>query len=121
MPELETLTPLQLRAELERLALNDLLGPADGPNEIAQERNVPESYTLSELARLLKVNHERWEEEQKEQEGEEGNREEGEGEEKGKTGGAEAVLILGVGRRKLMSLVPVHKVGSENTNHRARQ
>ncbi len=28
MPELETLSPLQPRSGLERLALNDLLGPA---------------------------------------------------------------------------------------------
>ncbi len=30
-------TAMELRAELERLALNDLLGPAGGPNEIAGE------------------------------------------------------------------------------------
>jgi hypothetical protein len=50
MPELETLSPLQLRAELERLALNDLLGPAGGPTEIVEEQNVRKRYIVGLLA-----------------------------------------------------------------------
>ena len=50
MPELEVLSPLQLRAELERLALNDLLGPAGGATEIVEEQNVRGRYIVGLLA-----------------------------------------------------------------------
>lgn len=54
-------TPLELRTELHKMVVADLLGPAGGEGE---------RFTASELARreilsrLLKLNHERWEEEQ---------------------------------------------------------
>jgi hypothetical protein len=52
MPEttLGAPTALQLRAELEHLALNDLLGPAGGPTEIVEEQNVRGRYIVGLLA-----------------------------------------------------------------------
>src|SRR5919108_880157 len=51
MPELpEMPTSLDLRAELERLALNDLLGPAGGSEEIVDDRSVRGRYILGLLA-----------------------------------------------------------------------
>ena len=47
---LVTSSPLQLRAELEAMVLNDLLGPAGGPTEIITERNVRGRYVLGLLA-----------------------------------------------------------------------
>ena len=47
---LEKPTPLQLRAELEAMVINDLLGPAGGPTEIITERNVRGRYVLGLLA-----------------------------------------------------------------------
>jgi hypothetical protein len=43
-------TPLGLRAELEDLALRDLLGPASGLEEIADDRSVRGRYILGLLA-----------------------------------------------------------------------
>ncbi|MEI8372985.1 MAG: DISARM system helicase DrmA [Planctomycetota bacterium] len=43
-------TPRQLRAELEKMVLNDLLGPAAGDNEELTERNVRDRYVVGVLA-----------------------------------------------------------------------
>lgn len=43
-------TPLQLRAELEKKVRLDLLGPADGPHEEIEERNVRGRYIAGLLA-----------------------------------------------------------------------
>lgn len=45
-----TPTPLQLRAELEAMVRRDLLGPAGGPEEEVDERNVRGRYILGLLA-----------------------------------------------------------------------
>jgi len=52
MAELADTLPasLQLRAQLEDLALKDLLGPAGGPNEIVEEPNVRGRYIVGLLA-----------------------------------------------------------------------
>ena len=51
MPEtLSTPSPLQLRAELEKMVRLDLLGPADGPHEEIEERNVRGRYIVGLLA-----------------------------------------------------------------------
>ncbi len=47
---LDTPSPLQLRAELEDMALKDLLGPAGGPDEIVEEANVRGRYIVGLLA-----------------------------------------------------------------------
>ncbi len=47
---LDTPSPLQLRAELEAMALKDLLGPAGGPEEIVAEANVRGRYIVGLLA-----------------------------------------------------------------------
>ena len=43
-------TPLQLRAELERMVIADLLGPAGGESEELDERNVRDRYLVGVLA-----------------------------------------------------------------------
>lgn len=43
-------SPLELRAKLEELVRNDLLGPAGGPEEIVGERNVHDRYIVGRLA-----------------------------------------------------------------------
>ncbi len=52
MPELENKkpNPLQLRAELERMVVGDLLGPAGGPDEELDERTVRDRYLVGVLA-----------------------------------------------------------------------
>jgi hypothetical protein len=50
MSELETPSPLQLRAELDRLVRLDLLGPAGGPHEEVEEPNVRGRYIVGLLA-----------------------------------------------------------------------
>lgn len=45
-----TPTPTQLRDELERLVLNELLGPAGGPDEELNERSVRDRYLVGMLA-----------------------------------------------------------------------
>jgi hypothetical protein len=44
------LSYLHLRTKLHELAMQDLLGPADGPHEILAERNVTSRYILGRLA-----------------------------------------------------------------------
>jgi hypothetical protein len=46
----EHLSPMQLRAKLEEMVVNDLLGPAGGPNEELSERNVRDRYLVGVLA-----------------------------------------------------------------------
>jgi len=41
---------MQIRAELEEMVLNDLLGPADGPNEEITEQSVRDRYLVGMLA-----------------------------------------------------------------------
>ena len=43
-------SPLELRAKLEELVRADLLGPAGGPEEIVDERNVRDRYIVGRLA-----------------------------------------------------------------------
>ncbi|MGD9101403.1 MAG: DISARM system helicase DrmA, partial [Anaerolineae bacterium] len=43
-------TPSQTRDELERAVIADLLGPADGPKEIVDERNIRDRYLVGRLA-----------------------------------------------------------------------
>lgn len=51
MPEtLSTPSPLQLRAELDKLVRQDLLGPAGGEREEIEERNVRGRYVVGMLA-----------------------------------------------------------------------
>ncbi len=74
-----------IRAELLKKVVSDLLGPAGGEEEVITEQTVREGYgfhetaqgvrsTVSEaarrevLSRLLGLNHERWEEEIRNQE-----------------------------------------------------
>ena len=45
-----TPTPLELRAMLEEMVCNDLLGPAGGPEEVIDERNVRDRYIVGRLA-----------------------------------------------------------------------
>ncbi len=47
---LTTLSPRQLRTELEDMVLKDLLGPAGGPEEIVEEANVRGRYIVGLLA-----------------------------------------------------------------------
>lgn len=51
-PYLHVPTPTQLRDELERMVLADLLGPAGGPEEEVDERNVSDRYLVGMLAPL---------------------------------------------------------------------
>ena len=48
-------TPAQLRAELERAVITDLLGPAGGPEEEVDERAVRDRYLVGTLAPLRKA------------------------------------------------------------------
>ena len=43
-------TPRELRAKLEEMVVNDLLGPAGGENEELVERNVRDRYLVGVLA-----------------------------------------------------------------------
>ena len=43
-------TPLELRAMLEAMVRADLLGPAGGPKEIVDERNVRDRHIVGRLA-----------------------------------------------------------------------
>src|SRR5215204_1401422 len=45
-----TLTDMQLRAKLFEMVVNDLLGPAGGPEEEITERNVHDRYLVGVLA-----------------------------------------------------------------------
>lgn len=48
--ESKTPSPMQLRAELEEMVRRDLLGPAGGPHEELDERNVRGRYIVGLLA-----------------------------------------------------------------------
>jgi hypothetical protein len=56
-------SPLQLRDELEAMAVGDLFGPAGVPEEQRTERNARDRDPMGLLTRLLKPNHERHAEE----------------------------------------------------------
>ncbi|MFQ5419352.1 MAG: hypothetical protein ACE5EY_03205 [Anaerolineae bacterium] len=43
-------TPLELRTKLEEMVRADLLGPAGGPEEVIDERNVRDRYIVGRLA-----------------------------------------------------------------------
>jgi hypothetical protein len=49
-PLLAAPPPVTMRAELEQLVLNDLLGPAGGPEEEVDERNITDRYLIGMLA-----------------------------------------------------------------------
>jgi hypothetical protein len=50
LPILQAKSPAALRAELERLVVNDLLGPAGGPFEQVDETQIQERYLVGKLA-----------------------------------------------------------------------
>jgi hypothetical protein len=58
-----TPSAVQLRAMLEEMVGSDLLGPAGGPEEEPTERNVRDRYLVGVLARLPRLDHERYAEE----------------------------------------------------------
>ena len=65
----DSLSPAQIRQKLQDAVIADLLGPANGPEEIVDEVSALDRYTFHEearsevITRLLALNHERYAEE----------------------------------------------------------